>query len=634
MVYLSIILAISVSGYLPGMSRQSYKAGDPLSIFAAPITSEETQLPFDYYYLPFCEGPDSAIDFSNLGQALSGDVLEKTPYQLHMDSPLSCEALCKKSLNSDQQRTFRWMIDHNYRVQWILDSLPSGLRISLAENEKNLAVYEDGFPLGYKAHGYYFLYNHHHIIVKVHEEKEGTKSLVGFLVQPYSLKHTDKLLCNYWFFSDFLSRTSRYTEEFVRLDNENKLLIEQAQNYFVPQDLDVNTTFTYSIAFEPSSVKWASRWDIYLYKAGGDVHWLSIINSFGLVLFLTCVIGSIFRRAVGRDISAYNESEELDLEAESGWKQLKGDVFRQPVHSGLFSIVIGSGVQVISMSLLTLIFACVGFMSPEHRGALLTTILLVFSMTGVLAGVVSGRLYKMFSGEFWKKIAFGTAFLFPSIAFMIFFVVNLLILSEESSGAVPFANLLELLLVWFGISVPLTFLGSAIGFKRTLLVNPVKVSRISKQLPLGSSRRLWALVALCGSLPFGSMFIELNYIMKSIWHHTVVYYLFGFLLLCFLLVAVVAAEISILIVYVFLCRGDYRWWWLSVAVSGSSGGYLLVYAVYYYFSELSIEMFSSSVIYFGYMAIASLMFFLITGAIGFLASFVFVRKIYSMIKLE
>ena len=110
--------------------------------------------------------------------------------------------------------------------------------------------------------------------------------------------------------------------------------------------------------------------------------------------------------------------------------------------------------------------------------------------------------------------------------------------------------------------------------------------------------------------------------------------MFGFLLLCFLLVAVVAAEISILIVYVFLCRGDYRWWWLSVAVSGSSGGYLLVYAVYYYFNELSIEMFSSSVIYFGYMAIASLMFFLITGAIGFLASFVFVRKIYSMIKLE
>lgn len=635
MVLFLLLLSTSVLGYLPGLNRNSYKYGDKIDVFAATITSDETQLPFDYYYLPFFKDKDSETDFENLGQALSGDVVEKTPYNVYMGSSASCSVLGRIGLKRDHLRTFRWMIDHNYRVNWIMDNLPAGLRISLAMNEKNLGIYEDGFPIGFKAHGNYYIYNHHHIIVKTHDQGDGEKkNIVGFLVQPFSLQNLDDYICRYWFFSDFLEKTKTFTEEIVKLDNENKLLVEQAENYFLAQGLDTNVTFTYSVAFEKSNVKWASRWDIYLYKAGGDVHWLSIINSFALVLFLTCIIGNIFRRAVGADITIYNESEEMDLEAESGWKQLKGDVFRHPVYSGMFSIIIGSGVQVVSMCFCTLIFACIGFMSPEHRGALLTTILLLFAMTGILAGLVSGRLYKMFCGEHWKKNACGTALLFPTIAFMLFFTINLLILSEESSGAVPFTSLLELLLIWFGISVPLTFLGSAIGFKHPSLINPVKVSRIPKPLPLDISKKFYLLIFLCGSLPFGSMFIELNYVMKSIWHHTIVYYLFGFLLLCFLLVAVVASEISILIVYVFLCKDDYRWWWLSVLVPGSSGMYLFLYAIYYYFTDLSIRMFASTVLYFGYMIIVSMLFFLAAGAIGFLASFIFVRRIYSMIKLE
>ena len=136
-----------------------------------------------------------------------------------------------------------------------MDSLPSGLRITSGMKETNLGVYQNGFPLGYKFNGNFYIYNHHHIIVKIHEKANDQSYIVGFLVQPFSLAHSDELLCNYWAFDEFLRKSRNFKEEFVKLDNEKTLLIEQAEHFFLPQILQSAVNFTYSVAFEPSSVK-------------------------------------------------------------------------------------------------------------------------------------------------------------------------------------------------------------------------------------------------------------------------------------------------------------------------------------------------------------------------------------------
>jgi transmembrane 9 superfamily protein 2/4 len=118
------------------------------------------------------------------------------------------------------------------------------------------------------------------------------------------------------------------------------------------------------------------------------------------------------------------------------------------------------------------------------------------------------------------------------------------------------------------------------------------------------------------------------------WHHTLFYYFFGFLFLCFIVLMVTSAEVSILMSYILLCREDYRWWWLSFAVAGSSGVYLFLYSVLYFLVELSLTRFSSVVLYLGYMLVMSIGYSLITGTIGFLATFYFIRLIYSLIKVE
>ena len=624
-------LILPVFCFLPGITEKKYESSTQIEVFAGTLTSSRTQLPFEYYYLPFCKPEENSMEFDNIGQALTGDVLEKTSFKISMWADQYCSILCQSKVGPAKIKAFRWVIVNEYRTQWFLDSLPSGVRISDVNSNLNLGIYLDGFPIGFVDKGRYYVYNHHHIIIKVGKNK---KNIVGFLVQPFSLYNDQNLQCESQDFQEFIKNSKSYKEEYKKIKNEDELLEIQAQNFFEPQPLAEDITFTYSVSFEQSKVSWASRWDVYLYNAGGKVHWIAIVNSFVMVLLLTFIVGDIFKRAVSRDISTYNDDSDLNLETDSGWKQLKGDVFRNPAYSSLLSILIGTGFQIIAMSFCTLVFACVGFLSPDHRGYLLTVILLLFAMTGVVAGLVSGRLYKMFGGIHWKKSALGTALLIPGSFFIIFFLINLLTSLNETTLEVSFWSLAELLLIWLGISLPLTFIGSALGYKNVSLTNPVAVSRIPKPLPLSFPKRIYALMALCSSLPFGSVLVELNFIMNSVWNHQTFYYLFGFLLLCFLLLLVVAGEISVLAVYVTLCKEEYRWWWISYLVPAFSGAYMMMYAIYYFNSELNLISFTTKVMYFGYMSLGCIVFALITGAAGFFASFMFVRKIYSLIKQE
>lgn len=63
----------------------------------------------------------------------------------------------------------------------------------------------------------------------------------------------------------------------------------------------------------------------------------------------------IIIRTLRRDIARYNADESIDEAIEeTGWKLVHGDVFRPPRNSRLFAAVIGSGIQIFLMALITL----------------------------------------------------------------------------------------------------------------------------------------------------------------------------------------------------------------------------------------------------------------------------------------
>lgn len=86
-------------------------------------------------------------------------------------------------------------------------------------------------------------------------------------------------------------------------------------------------------------------------------------------------------------------------------------------------------------------------------------------------------------GEEWKKTTLQTALLFPGVCFGIFFCLNMLVWGQKSTGAVPWTTLFALCFLWFGISVPLVFVGSYFGYKKPALDDPVRTHKIPRQIP-------------------------------------------------------------------------------------------------------------------------------------------------------
>ena len=88
--------------------------------------------------------------------------------------------------------------------------------------------------------------------------------------------------------------------------------------------------------------------------------------------------------------------------------------------------------------------------------------------------------------------------------------------------------MLVLLVLWFGISTPLVFLGAYFGYKADAIEFPVKTSNIPRQIP----DQPWFMstpfsLFIGGLLPFGACFVELYFILSSVWLDYY-YYVFGF----------------------------------------------------------------------------------------------------------
>jgi transmembrane 9 superfamily protein 2/4 len=94
---------------------------------------------------------------------------------------------------------------------------------------------------------------------------------------------------------------------------------------------------------------------------------------------------------------------------------LHGDVFRKPRFAKLLATTVGSGVEILGMSCVTLIFAALGLFSPAHCGGLLQSMMLLFTFMGVCED--THRLGFLSSGvgrsEDWKMATLMTAFLYP-----------------------------------------------------------------------------------------------------------------------------------------------------------------------------------------------------------------------------
>lgn len=632
---LLVLLNPRASGfYLPGIAMQEYANGDRVEVLANKLTSSINTLPFAYYSLPLCK-PDGAPRSRsvNLGQVLSGERAFPTDYEVNMMEETTCKMLCIVNLENVKDKAYKRLVNRikeNYYARLNADNMPLVTRYVTKTGQK---AYRFGHALGFSSGGKIYINNHLRFIIKYHQPslsageaidalaaEKGKYRIVGFEVESFSVKHQ-------------LNDRGTVSEEVCAK-------VDRAE--YQPAGRDDRITFTYDVEFKVSDLAWATRWDPIL-DANAEikkVQWFSIVNSMMASLFLTALVATVILRTVLRDFGRYNavtdEGGEEDL---TGWKNIHGDVFRPPNCVAFLSICVGSGAQVLVMAALTQLFALIGFLSPANRGGLLTALLSLWVLASAVSGYVASYIHISLGSKRISRrlVTYGTALLFPGTTFIIFFMLNLALWYVGSSGSVPFGTLVLILFMWFGVSVPLVFFGSYFGYRKKPCEFPTRTNHIHRQIPeplYGISPYACALLA--GILPFGTVFMELVVILNSVWSGSV-YYLYGALLVVFLILILTCAEMSIVSTYLSLSAEDWAsHWHTSFLGSGSSGLYVFLYSLYFALAksnDVQIPV-MSKVVFICWSLVVSGAFSLMCGTVGFFSSLWFTRKIYSSIRID
>ena len=603
--------------YLPGVAPSSYKYGQKVPLYVNALTPSISQrdeqvhavVAFDYYHpaFRFCRpknGPTWIRE--SLGSIIFGDRIRDSTFELLMGKNETCKALCEQ--HTFDQRAAKFMnnkIWQGYNINWLIDGLPAA---QLNQDERTGEIFSSaGFPLGkVDDSGRSQLYNHYDFLIEYHMGglRGDQYRVVGVTVQPSSYEDS-KII------DDSRAECGNPGSPPLLLDEDGG---------------DTSVAWTYSVYWTESRTAWATRWDKYLHVYDPKIHWLSLINSTIFVIVLVGMVSMILARALRKDIARYNRLDNItldnlggtsvvddDVQEDSGWKLVHGDVFRGPRYPLLLSVLLGNGAQLFVMTGFTVLFALLGFLSPSNRGFLATVIVLLYTIFGFIGGYYSARFYKIFRGEKWK-LNFGlTPIFLPGIVFGTFFVLNLFVWAKGASGAVPITTMLAIILIWFLISVPLSVAGSWVAFKQPMPTTPTKVNQIPRQIPpCAKSLRPLPSLLLTGILPFCAIFVELVFIMKSIWTSRI-YYMFGFLFICYGLMTITSACTTILLVYFLLCAEDYRWQWRAFLGAGMTGGYVFLNAFIFWATRFSFGGLTGAVLYVGYSALIGLLVAVLTG---------------------
>ncbi|KAG8553447.1 hypothetical protein GDO81_003413 [Engystomops pustulosus] len=510
--------------YLPGLAPVSFceeqKVKDncksQIELLVNRLDSAESVLPYEYDAFDFCKDENERHPSENLGQVLFGERIASSPYKFTFNKNETCQKVCQKTYDPKSGVSaldfIKKGIQLNYQHHWIIDNMPVTWCYYFEDGQKYCSP---GFPVGctitadgrvkdacvinseFNKKDTIYLFNHVDIIITYHSGKDENwdgARLVAARLEPKSYKHTG-----------------------------DKAIKCEGPPMEIPKDLTskFQITYSYSVIFqENDTIKWASRWDYILESMQHtNIQWFSIMNSLVIVLFLSGMVAMIMLRTLHKDIARYNQIDSSeDAQEEFGWKLVHGDIFRPPMKGMLLSVFLGQGTQIFIMTFITLFLACLGFLSPANRGALMTCAVVLWVLLGTPAGYVSARMYKTFGGERWKSNVLLTALLCPGIIFADFFVMNVILLAKGSSAAIPFGTLVAILAMWFGISVPLTFLGAYFGFKERAIEHPVRTNQIPRQIPTQSFfTKPFPGIIMGGILPFGCIFIQLFFILNSIW---------------------------------------------------------------------------------------------------------------------
>lgn len=616
-----ILLTLSISFICSSQDideKYSHALFSNLQITSGPLVSNKAVIPFGYEKIKMCNSEKIIIEEDILSELISGQLFS-TGYKVELNKNYTCQLLCIKLFTNEDVNILKQLINKEYSSNFYMDNLPAGRIYYNPLNSQIQINYFQGTPLGFKneTNGNYYIFNHLQIHISINKNENGNYSIVEFAILPMSINHK----------SDIKNTCQSFANYTYYFKNDSNL---------IPQEITTeNILFTYDIVFKESNITFNSRWKNYT-KSNSKIRWAEIFYSYLLIIILSVIIYLIVSKNIQRDIDLYNyRIVSVEIENEQNWGHVAGDVFRPPSKfKMLLSSLLGTSIQLFGMLINILILGGFGFMNPDHQGKLFKIIYVSFCLMSLPAGFVSCKIYKIYDGKYWFKNCLLTTFLLPNILFIIYLIINFVFEIEKSDAIVEFKNVFSFYVLWIICTFPLILMGSFLGIKTKKIELPYKTNVIPGIIPKNFFFYLKFMLTylITGLISFCAIFLELNYVMSALWKHES-YYLATFICISFILFFIVNTELSVVVIYWQLSKGDYKWWWKSFIIGSSPSFYFVFYSVYFYLS-LKITKLTAMVIYFGITGLVTLISIILFGGISTIVSFGFINKIYSQIKTD
>jgi transmembrane 9 superfamily protein 2/4 len=340
-----------------GWSIKTYKDNDPIPVMVNKIFSDNTQLQYAYYDLPFVCPPTGNIRTGasfisgqsislNLGEVLRGDRIKTSDIELSMNQDEKCRFLCSQNATRRDLKFARDLVKDGYVAEWIVDNLPGDT--SFVTVDKTRKYYAAGFKLGYRdlspssGEPRYFLNNHITIVLRWRKMdgkpgERGEKVIVGFEVYTKSLGASNRR-------SDGCPADLHDTENPFELYmppnvSDWTLPYPPSSHHLTDggENLDDGATmeipWSYSIYWrEDDTIAWHHRWDPYFVnqEEGSKIHWLAIVNSVIIAGLLSAIVAMILARTIRTDLKAYRDGTAEGGKARPKRKSRPGSGARTP----------------------------------------------------------------------------------------------------------------------------------------------------------------------------------------------------------------------------------------------------------------------------------------------------------------
>lgn len=339
-----------------GWSIKSYKDNEAIPLLVNKVYSDNTQLQYAYYDLPFVCPPTgvhhagssllSGQSISlNLGEVLRGDRITQSDIELVMGQDQECNFLCTRTVNRKDLRRAREMVKEGYVAEWIVDNLPGAT--SFVTVDKSRKYYAAGFKMGYKdisntGKSRYYINNHLTIVIRYRKAPgrdgdRGGKVVVGFEVYTKSIgpQKREENGC-----PPDINDVDMPMELYLPPNSTDFSLQYPHSSYYPPeseQDVDDGATldipYSYSVYWrEDDKIEWSHRWDLYFVnqEEGSRIHWLAIINSLIISGLLSAIVAMILARTIRTDIKTYKDASAEEGKLKTKRRSRPGSGTRTP----------------------------------------------------------------------------------------------------------------------------------------------------------------------------------------------------------------------------------------------------------------------------------------------------------------